>query len=94
MLWKASVPFKIKVFGWRCFLNRLSSKDQLFFRGIVPSKQLIRLFYFVEEESVSHLLFQYVVSKLVWREVSGWLGMKVVPVVNAWSSFFALSGLL
>lgn len=31
LVWKVVVPFKVKTFGWRCFLNILSMKDQLGF---------------------------------------------------------------
>lgn len=37
ILWKAQVPFKIKAFGWKTFLNRLLSKDHLRRRGIISS---------------------------------------------------------
>ncbi|XP_058767768.1 uncharacterized protein LOC131641483 [Vicia villosa] len=34
ILWKAEVPFKIKAFGWRLFLDRLPTKELLMYRGI------------------------------------------------------------
>lgn len=34
IVWKLEVPFKIKVFGWRLFVNRLSTIDLLMYRGI------------------------------------------------------------
>lgn len=34
-LWEATVPLKIKTFGWRLFLNKLPSRDQLIHNGIV-----------------------------------------------------------
>lgn len=34
-LWKVEVPLKCKTFGWRCFNNRIPTKDSLAFRGII-----------------------------------------------------------
>lgn len=34
-LWTTDIPFKVKAFVWRCFLNRFATKDQLLMRGIM-----------------------------------------------------------
>lgn len=36
-LWRLYLPFRVKAFGWRTFLNRLSSKGQLKRCGILTS---------------------------------------------------------
>lgn len=33
-LWEATVPLKLKTFGWRLFLNKLPSRSQLIHKGI------------------------------------------------------------
>lgn len=35
ILWSLKFLYRIKAFGWRSFLNRLTTKDQLNKRGII-----------------------------------------------------------
>src|SRR4051812_40785249 len=34
LIWKMKVPLKIKAFGWRCFIEKIPTKDSLVHRGI------------------------------------------------------------
>lgn len=38
-IWGLVVPYRIKAFGWRWMLNRLSTRDLLSCRGIILSQQ-------------------------------------------------------
>ncbi|XP_058783403.1 uncharacterized protein LOC131658085 [Vicia villosa] len=36
LIWRLEIPFKIKAFAWRLFVNRLPTKDLLVYRGWRP----------------------------------------------------------
>ncbi|XP_058779060.1 uncharacterized protein LOC131653017 [Vicia villosa] len=75
LLWKMDVPYKIKTFGWRLFLNRLPTKDLLVYRGIdIPISNLNCIFCEAHVEEVDHLFSKCFVIKLVWNEIASWVG--------------------
>ncbi|XP_058725467.1 uncharacterized protein LOC131596741 [Vicia villosa] len=75
LLWKLDVPFKIKAFGWRLFLDRLPVKDLLKIRGItIPLDDLNCFFCGNWLESSSHLFFSCLVVKNIWSEIANWVG--------------------
>ncbi|XP_058780367.1 uncharacterized protein LOC131654005 [Vicia villosa] len=77
-LWKTSIPFRIKAFGWRYLWNRLPTIDSLLVRGIVslPSKMSC-CFCNVIEESLNHILILCSIAKRVWEEIEFWFGIEV-----------------
>ncbi|XP_058775271.1 uncharacterized protein LOC131649528 [Vicia villosa] len=75
LLWKLEVPFKIKAFGWRLFLNRLPVKDLLKIRGISISLDDSKcLFCGYCLETSNNLFFSCLVVKNIWSEVAIWVG--------------------
>ncbi|XP_058726139.1 uncharacterized protein LOC131597459 [Vicia villosa] len=75
LLWKLEVPFKIKVFGWRLFLNRLPTKDLLEIRGMHFSHEnLLCTFCGNCMESRNHLFFSCGVVKKIWGVIASWVG--------------------
>jgi hypothetical protein len=68
-LWKIGVPPKIHMFLWLLSHNKLATVDNLNKKGLDKPK-LCQLCD--EEESISHLFFECVVS--VWSCVSEYLG--------------------
>ncbi|XP_058725660.1 uncharacterized protein LOC131596952 [Vicia villosa] len=75
LLWKLEVPFKIKAFGWRLFLDRLPVKDLLKTRGIsIPLDDLKCLFCGNSSESSPHLFFSCLVVQNIWSEIANWVG--------------------
>ncbi|CAL5206955.1 unnamed protein product [Lathyrus oleraceus] len=55
-LWSFSIPMKIKIFGWRVFLDRIASKDQLLRRGIICSpRDFPCALCLLVEENLQHL---------------------------------------
>ncbi|XP_058755612.1 uncharacterized protein LOC131628815 [Vicia villosa] len=74
-LWKTSVPFQIKAFGWRLLHDRLATKNNLLIRGIIHSlSNLFCPFCLESEESLYHLLSSCHVSREVWSRVASWAG--------------------
>ncbi|XP_058726570.1 uncharacterized protein LOC131597930 [Vicia villosa] len=78
LIWKVLVPFKIKVFGWRLFINRLPTKDLLMFRGISLSiENSMCAFCGIIPESCDHSFFKCDKTRVVWREIKVWVGKPV-----------------
>ncbi|CAI8586599.1 unnamed protein product [Vicia faba] len=74
-LWKTEVPTKIKVFGGRCFHNRLPMRNLLKTRGIMDSKSDSKcVFCLAADESMDHTFLHCPMVRLISREVSEWLG--------------------
>lgn len=61
---------KIKVFGWRVLLDRLTSKDQLLSRSILSSSHdLPCALCFQWDENLPHLCLSCSVAKKVWSAI-------------------------
>ncbi|XP_058773193.1 uncharacterized protein LOC131647299 [Vicia villosa] len=93
LIWKAEVPFKIKAFGWRLFLNRLPTKDLLVYRGMnFTNANLNCVFCDSHVEEADHLFFKCIVIKLVWKEIASWVGFsgweeeECIPFFVEWHS--------
>ncbi|XP_058766558.1 uncharacterized protein LOC131640167 [Vicia villosa] len=75
LIWKLDVPFKIKAFGWRFFVNRLPFKDLLLVRGIVLSQDNLKcVFCGIVPENREHSFLNCKVVEVVWRDISCWIG--------------------
>ncbi|XP_058765404.1 uncharacterized protein LOC131638877 [Vicia villosa] len=74
-LWKAKVPNKVKIFGWRFILNSLPSKMELFRRGVIrDASHLLCPVCSLFDEDLFHPFFNCAGAKRVWELVIGWLG--------------------
>lgn len=87
------MPFRIKTFGLRVFLNKTVTKDQLLKRGILTSSNdkscVLR---FQAEENVDHLFYNCQVVNKVWELVEDWLGISLRREGQAWRNFLLCSG--
>lgn len=72
---KTEVPMKIKDFGWRSFIDRLSSKASLAKRGIIPNSSTACVFCNMREESWGYLFLNCLYVNLVWKDISEWIGI-------------------
>ncbi|XP_058765916.1 uncharacterized protein LOC131639438 [Vicia villosa] len=78
IIWKMEVPSKIRIFGWRLFVNRLPTKDLLKIRGIpFPLNSLSCSFCEAELESRNHSFFNCKVVDLIWKDIALWIGKPV-----------------
>lgn len=65
-LCNSTVQTKIKAFGWRAFLNRLATKDQLIKRGLfLVNHEGLCVLCLQSEEDLNHLFFDCSVSKKI-----------------------------
>ncbi|XP_058732598.1 uncharacterized protein LOC131604128 [Vicia villosa] len=88
ILWSSDVPFNIKAFSWKCFLNRLPTKDMLLSRGIhLSNSDSSCVFCAVEEETLFHSFFACTISRLVWDNIAQWLGFQSHLAVSPWQDF-------
>ncbi|XP_058741226.1 uncharacterized protein LOC131613586 [Vicia villosa] len=75
LIWKLEVPFKLKAFGWRLFVNRLPAKDLLVYRRIALSMDNTKcVFCGIDLESRDHSFFKCKMVEVAWREVAIWIG--------------------
>ncbi|GKV18280.1 hypothetical protein SLEP1_g28685 [Rubroshorea leprosula] len=73
VIWNRYVPSKVSVFGWRMFLNRLTTKENLCKRGIVLSGDDAGCVFCHEGvEQLHHILCGCKRICLVWMKVLGW----------------------
>ncbi|XP_058757153.1 uncharacterized protein LOC131630385 [Vicia villosa] len=93
LIWKAEVPFKIKAFGWRLFVNRLPTKNLLVYRGITfTHANLNCVFCDSHVEEADHMFSKCIVIKLVWKEIASWVGFsgwteeECIPFFVEWHS--------
>ncbi|KAI5417416.1 hypothetical protein KIW84_042139 [Lathyrus oleraceus] len=75
-LWKAIIPCKVKLFGWRWILGALPTRKELSHRGVISGVEgsfcpLCEL----EEESVGHLFLKCCKVKTIWKDVFSWFGV-------------------
>ncbi|XP_058786069.1 uncharacterized protein LOC131660769 [Vicia villosa] len=97
ILWKMEVLYKIKIFGWRLFLDKLPTKDGLVYRGMSFSLDNLKFtLYGIEFENRDHFFFSYLMVKKFWGEVAFWVGKRVslenecLPNFMEWYSFFRI----
>ena len=68
-LWKKDVPLKVSAFAWRLFWNRLSSKKNLFRRGIISSEAWLCVLGCGQQKSEFHLFLTCPIFGQLWQLV-------------------------
>src|SRR4051812_49173056 len=57
-MWSTDFPFSVRAFVWRCFLNKVPTKDQLSRRCIsLPNSDSNCVFFSEVHEILNHFLF-------------------------------------
>ena len=75
-IWKARIPYKIKIFLWLLENNAILTKDNLIKRHWVGSPTC----YFCQaNETVQHLFFQCPIAKVIWGTVGLCFGANDIP---------------
>ncbi|XP_058755187.1 uncharacterized protein LOC131628372 isoform X2 [Vicia villosa] len=92
-VWKLNIPFRIKVFGCRCFWNRLVTKDNLIRRGVSIVSNSFCVHCCTEDESLIHLFFKCFVAKQVWGVIANWCEMKILNNDYGWKNLLFWCGL-
>ncbi|XP_058784238.1 uncharacterized protein LOC131659006 [Vicia villosa] len=87
-LWSMDIPFTVRAFIWRCFLNRAPTKDLLLTRGIsILNDDYNCVFCSENQESLGHLLFSCSVSTQIWKNMAEWTGLDLLFDPCIWRNF-------
>jgi hypothetical protein len=74
---------ELKVFSWQLLLNRLPTKDNLLFRGVLPQASNGSCVWCdYSPESANHLFLFCKAAHVVWYEIFKWLGVVIVMPPN------------
>lgn len=80
----------ILMFRWRLILNKLPTRDLLARRGIMGEvSESLCVMCNEELESKNHIFSCCQFSNNIWRDISIWLGDKVLLTIQELSSFFS-----
>lgn len=94
-VWKCDVPTKANVLAWRILINRLPTRDALMRRGLLDSiHDTCCILCFGEEESTSHLFFNCVQAREVWKEVFKWLDTPTIQLQDPIQHFIRFGMML
>ncbi|XP_058726906.1 uncharacterized protein LOC131598307 [Vicia villosa] len=75
-IWKLDAPLKVKAFGWRCFINKLPTKDSLLNKGIISNTSNMECVFCADyNESLLHSFLSCRNAGVVWREMAEWIGL-------------------
>lgn len=58
-IWKVEVPTKVKAFKWRCFLNKVPTKDSLLKRGLINSTSNLKCVFCNDFDETLHHSFLF-----------------------------------
>lgn len=94
ILWRTQAPTRIKSFGWRIFLNRVATKDQLKKRDLCLSDSDGNCVMCSQSaEDLNHLLFICSFSSNVWELVGAQSGCFVSFASTSWKHYVSQCGL-
>jgi hypothetical protein len=86
-IWKSPAPLKVTAFSWQAFLDRISTKTNLFRRGVVREVEATGCSLCgVGVETSIHLLLHCNVASAVWYRICKWLGFSLVNSPNLFIS--------
>jgi len=75
-IWKAKIPYRIKIFMWLLENNAVLTKDNLLRRNWVGSPSC---YFYQNNESIDHLFFMCPVAKVIWGMVGLSIGATNIP---------------
>src|SRR4051812_11010884 len=77
-VWKTKLPQKVKLFAWRLFQDRLTTRCQLASRGIITDdidKVCVLCNDLLEE--FDHIMWNCMYAQQFWQMVLNWLGVDI-----------------
>jgi hypothetical protein len=74
MIWHRQVPLKVSVFAWRLLRDRLPTKSNLIYRGVIPPEAGLCVSGCGALESAQHLFLSCSFFALLWPMVRDWIG--------------------
>ena len=88
-IWKAKLPYKIKIFCWLVEKGAVLTKDNLVKRKWTGDPTCS---FYQEPETIKHLFFQCSIANVIWREVSLYLEQIISPQISLTKYDGCLSG--
>lgn len=77
-VWNSYISYRIKAFLWRCIINRILTKDQLFVGGRISSISDLRcVFSNNSDKSLDHLILYCPITKEIWGIISDWVEVEM-----------------
>ncbi|KAI5440932.1 hypothetical protein KIW84_010413 [Lathyrus oleraceus] len=87
-LWKMSIPLKVKIFGWRLFLDRLPTRSNLAIRNVINNiHDKVCVFCFRFDKDINHLFVSCPRILLVWKNIGKWDGIPGLLLDNCGDHF-------
>lgn len=74
MIWHRQVPLKVSVFAWRLLRDRLPTKSNLIYRGVIPTEAGLCVSGCGALESTQHLFLSCSYFASLWSLVRDWIG--------------------
>jgi hypothetical protein len=92
--WKSSAPSKVCAFAWQVFLDRIPSRVNLAFRGVIkPPESKACILCQRSDESTTHLLLHCSFASSVWYALFSWLGFSFILPPDLSIGFASMAGL-
>jgi hypothetical protein len=92
--WKSSAPSKVCAFAWQVFLDRIPSRVNLAFRGVIkPPESKACILCQRTDESTTHLLLHCSFASSVWYALFSWLGFSFILPPDLSIGFASMAGL-
>jgi hypothetical protein len=91
-IWKSGVPSKVVALAWQLLLNRIPTKDNLCYRGVIGPDEIGCSMCAEEVETSNHLFLHCGFAANVWYSINRWLGVMVILPLNLALSYVMLVG--
>jgi hypothetical protein len=82
-IWKSGVPSKVRAMAWQLFLDRIPTRDNLRYRGVIGNGDNLFPVCAGDTETRRHLFLHCRFAAGVWFLVIRWLGVITVLPPNA-----------
>jgi len=89
-MWHKHVYLKVSLFARCLFRNRLPTKDNLLWCGIIQAESTLCVGGCDMEETIGHLFLSCNYFTSMWHLIRDWLGVSSVELATLLSQFFAI----
>jgi hypothetical protein len=91
-IWKTGVPSKVSALVWQLLLNRIPTKDNLCYRGVVRQEDALCSICDSATETSTHLFLHCSFAASVWYAINRWLGVIVILPPSVLMSYAIIVG--
>jgi hypothetical protein len=87
-LWKNNIPSKVSIFGWRLLLDKLTTREALYRKGVVTNNlERCCVLCFRENEDTHHVFINCSISVQVWQFIFKWMGTNLTLPIDVQRHF-------